>query len=463
MYLLKMENMFQENNYLLVIIFFIYCIICIGGVMNNQVIEVLSSLNDKLWIIVTILIFILGLYFTIKLRGIQFDFKKMLKEVTKKEKATDGISSFKTLMLSLAGRIGVGSISGVALAIYLGGPGTIFWIWMISLLSATLAYSETYLGIKYREKDEDNVYKGGPAYYIKKKLNLPKLGAIYAAIIIICYGIGFMSIQSNTISKAVIEVVSINPVIIGIILSIITLLIIFGGIKKIANATSKIVPIMSLLYIGLSLYVIIKNISLIPNVFSVIISGAFNLKSFASGFLVTLLTGVQRGIFSNEAGLGTGSIAASSGSNNNPSSQGYIQMLGIYITSFLICTSTAIIILTSNYNSLNIIDPNGIEIATSAFNYHLGSFGNIFLVVSIFLFAFSTILSGYYYGESSLKYFFSKVNKKYINILKILTIIVIFVGSIASSTIVWKFTDVFVAFLAFINIYAMYRLRKEIK
>ena len=431
--------------------------------MNDKIVNILSYINDKLWILVTILIFFTGLYFTIKLKGVQFNFKKMFQEITKKETTKDGISSFKTLMLSLAGRIGVGSISGVALAIYLGGPGTIFWIWVISIFSATLAYGETYLGVKYKEKDEKNVYRGGPAYYIKKGLNKKVLGAIYSIMIIICYGIAFVCIQSNTISKAVTGLTNINPIIIGIILSIITFLIIFGGIKKIASATSKIVPLMSLLYIGLSLYVLASNISLIPNIFKTIIDGAFNFTSFSAGFLVTLLTGVQRGIFSNEAGLGTGSIAASSGNNNDPVSGGYIQMLGIYITSFLICTSTAIIILTSNYNLLNIIDPNGIEIATSSFSYHLGSFGNIFLAISIFLFAFSTILSGYYYGESSLKYFFIKINPKYILYLKIMTIIVIFLGSILSSTIIWEFTDVTVSFLAFINIYAMIKLRKEIK
>ena len=430
--------------------------------MKETIINLLSFLNDKLWIIVTILIFLTGLYFSIKLNGIQFNFKRMIKELTKKEDNKEGISSFKALMLSLAGRIGVGSISGVSLAIYLGGPGTIFWIWFISLLSSTLAYSETYLGIKYKEKD-NKVFKGGPSYYIKKGLNLPKLGSVYAIIIIICYCIGFMSVQSNTITKSITEIINIKPIIIGLVLSVLVALIIYGGVKKIADATSKIVPIMSLLYIGLSLYIVFSNLSSIPLVFSTIIKSAFNFKSFTSGFLVTLLIGVQRGIFSNEAGLGTGAIAASSGNSNNPVSEGYIQMIGIYITSFLICTSTAIIILTSNYNALNIIDPNGIEIANYAFSYHLGSFGNIFLVISIFLFAFSTILSGYYYGESSLKYLIKKLSNKHINILKIITIIIVFIGSITSATIIWNFTDVTVSILAFINVYAIFKLRREIK
>ena len=431
--------------------------------MKDIIIFVLGLLEKRIWIIATILIAMLGLYFSFRLKLIQFNFKKMYKSITKKEESTGGISSFKTLMLSLAGRIGVGSISGVALAIYLGGPGTIFWIWIISVLSSTLAYAETYLGVKYKEKDRGSIYKGGPSYYLKNALNKPKLGALYAVIIVLCYGIGFMSIQSNTITKAIVSTVNVNAVFIGLILSIISLFIIFGGVEKISNTTGKIVPFMSVIYVAISLYVVISNVQLVPNIFSTIIKSALNIKSFSASFIPTLLIGVQRGIFSNEAGMGTGSIAAASGESNDMITQGYIQMIGIYITSFIICTSTAIIVLTSNYQILQIEDPNGIEIATNAFTYHLGEMGNIFLVVSIFLFAFSTILSGYYYGESSLKYFFKKVDKRIITCLKLVCVVVIFTGSITSPTIMWKFTDVLVACLSLINVYALFRLRKEIK
>ena len=431
--------------------------------MKDNVIDILGDVNDKLWIVVTILIILVGIYFTVKLSASQFNFKKMYTMITKKEKNNSGISSFKTLMLSLAGRIGVGSISGVALAIYVGGPGTIFWIWVISLLSAPLAYSETYLGIKYKEQDDKGTYKGGPAYYIKKALKNYNLGVLYAVMIMICYVVWFIGIQSNTITKAVTDVVNINPIMVGLLLSIVAFLVIVGGVKKIADATAKIVPVMSLVYIGLAIFIIITNIKLIPSILMLIASDAFKFKTVTAGFFATMLMGIQRGIFSNEAGIGTGSIAASSGSSNDSSMQGYVQMIGIYITSFLICTATAIIILTSNYNTLNLSDLNGIEIATHAFKYHLGNTGNIILVISILLFAFSTILSGYYYGESSLKFLFKKTNKKYIMLLKISTALIIFFGSIFSPSILWEFTDVFVAFLALINIYAIYKLRNEIK
>lgn len=425
--------------------------------------KILSIINNKLWILTSMLMIYMGIYFTIKLKGIQFNIIKMIKELFKKENTTTGLNSFKTLMLTLAGRIGVGSISGIALAIYLNGPGTIFWIWFISLLSAPLSYCETYLGIKYKEKDNNNNYIGGPSYYIKKGLNKKYLGSVYSTIIIICYIIGFISIQSNTITKGITSISNINPIIIGIIASIITFITIFGGIKEISTATSKIVPIMSLIYLSLAVYIIITNISIIPIIIRTILDNAFNIKSFTGSFLPIMLMGVQRGIFSNEAGIGTGSIAACSGETNNPTSAGYIQMLGIYITSFLICTSTSIIVLTSNYMILDISDPNGIEIATEAFKYHLGNGGNILLIILTLLFAFSTILSGYYYGESSLKYFSKKGNKIFVTLLKIFTCLIILIGSIFSSTIMWKFTDIFISILALINIYAIIKLRRKIK
>ena len=426
--------------------------------MKESIIHFLSSINDYVWIITTLILVFTGLYLTIKLKGIQFDFKNMAKSLKKDKRQKNGLSPFKTLMLALAGRIGVGSISGVALAIYVGGPGTIFWIWVIALISAPLAYSESYLGVKYKEKD-GNHYIGGPAYYLKKALNKPKLGITYALLIIICYVIGYMSVQSNTIMKATYSLINIKPIFIGLILSLLSGVIIFGGIKKISDATSKIVPVMSVIYILLALFIIFKNVSLVPNMFNLIFKSAFNFRSFTSGFLATLLMGVQRGLFSNEAGIGTGSIAAASGSSNNPRNSGLLQMIGVYITSLFICTATAIIILISSYSKLHLTDINGIEIASYAFNYHLPSIGNAILSISIFLFAFSTILTGYYYGESSLKFL---TGHKKVTILKILSIVIIFLGTILSPTLIWKFTDLMVALLALINIYAIIKMRHNL-
>lgn len=426
--------------------------------------NILEEIKNILWLIVTFLLIISGLYFTLRLKGKQFRFVKMIRAVSASENNDTDVSSFKSLMLSLAGRIGVGSISGVALAIYLAGPGTIFWIWIVSFLSSIVGYVESYLGVKYNELGSDHVYVGGPAYYIKNGLHNYKLGTLYAVMIIICYCGGFILIQANTITKAITSIyININPILIGLILSILTCMIVFGGIKKVTITTSKIVPIMSLGYISIALFITITNIEIIPEIFEKIITSAFTYKSFITGFLITMLTGIQRGIFSSEGGIGTGSMAAAISGSQDANSQGLVQMIGIYVTNFLICTSTAIVILTTDYKLLNIVDPNGIELAINAFSHHLGYLGNIFLVGAIFLFAFSTILSAYFYGETSIKYLFKNRQKRYLNILKIMACIIILLGTIISSKILWEFTDIFVAILALINLYAINKLKNKIK
>lgn len=419
--------------------------------------------NKLLWAIASALIIISGIYFTLKLKFIQLNIKDILSSTFKKNKNKKGISPFSTLMLTLAGKIGVGSIAGVALAIYIGGPGTIFWMWIMALISASNTFAETYVGIIYKEKDEGNIYKGGPSYYIKNGLNKKKLAIFSAILIILCYLIGFIPIQANTITKSINEFMTINPIIIGLILCGISAFIIFGGIEKISKAANKIVPTMTFLYLLVAITIIIKNITIIPNILLMILKDAFNFKPFFTGFMTTLIIGIQRGIFANESGLGTGSIASSTTSDNSPIKTGYVQMLGIYITTLLICTSTALIIMTSNYNTINFTDINGIEITQYAFTYHLGSIGNIIIFLSILFFAFSTVLTGYYYIESNLKFFKPKIKPRQLIILKIITIIFLFIGCIISSTSLWDIVDCLVAMLAIINIYALLKLRHKIK
>lgn len=419
-------------------------------------------INKILWAVATALIIMSGIYFSFKLNFVQLNIKKIILNTRKKTTNKNGLSPLSTLMLTLAGKIGVGSIAGVALAIYIGGPGSIFWMWVIAIISASNTFVETYIGILYKEKDENNIYKGGPSYYIKNGLKQKKLAIFCAILIILCYLIGFIPIQSNTITKSISEIIYINPFIIGIVISTLSAFIIFGGLKKISNASNKIVPLMTLLYLLIALIIIIKNISIIPNIILTILKNAFKLKPFFTGFMTSLIIGIQRGIFANESGLGTGSIASSTTSDNNPEESGYVQMLGIYITTLLICTSTAIIILTSNYQNINLIDTNGIEITQFAFTYHLGYIGNIIIFIFIFLFAFSTILTGYYYIESNLKFFKPSLKKIELTILKIITILFLFIGCIISSETLWNIVDSLIALLAIINIYAIIKLRKKI-
>ena len=414
-----------------------------------------------LWAVATSFILVSGVYFTFKLKFIQFHFKKIFKSLFSKENKKEEISPIKTLLLSLGGRIGVGSIAGIALSIYIGGAGTIFWMWVTSLLLISNSFVETILGNIYKRKLQDGTYNGGPSYYLYYGLNKKRLGILYSLIIIISYIGGFLGIQANTITRSFDKVYNINPIIIGIILCLITCFIIFGGLKKIINASTKLVPIMAIIYIGMSFIVILQNINYLPNVLNMIIKDAFHFDSFLFGFVPTFIIGLQRGIFSNEAGLGTGSIASSAATDHNSVRQGYIQMAGIYL-SLLICTVTAFVILLSDYDGANLSNVNGVEIVQSAFLYHFGKSGIYILLISIILFSFSTIIAGYYYGENALYFLMKTKRKKELLILKIVTIIIVFIGSIMSSKLLWDIVDMLVAILSIINIYALLSLRKEI-
>lgn len=421
-----------------------------------------SIINNIVWAVATTLILVSSIYFTYKLNFVQFRFKKMFKGLFQKKTKGKGISPIQTLMLSLGGRIGVGSIAGIALAIYLGGPGTIFWMWIMSFLTASNTFSETVLGNIYKQKEAEGVYKGGPSYYLKYGCRNKLLGSIYAIIILISYGGGFISIQSNTITRSINEVITISPYIIGLIIAIVTCFIIFGGIKKILYVSGKMIPFMAILYLLSCLIILGMNIQLLPLIIKQIVVAAFNFKSFFSGFIPTFIIGLQRGIFSNEAGLGTGSIASSATSDNDSVKQGFIQVLGIYV-SMLICTFTALVVMLFDINNISHVNVNGIEIVQNIFRNYLGNIGLFIMLVSIILFSFSTIITGYYYGETSLKYFFEKPHKAYLLVLKALTIIILFLGSIMSSKTLWNIVDFLIAFLAIINIYGLLMLRDDVQ
>lgn len=420
--------------------------------------------NRIIWLVASSAIIISGIYFTFKLKFVQFRFIKMFKSLKIKNENTETIKPFQSLMMVLAGRIGVGSIAGIAISIYYGGVGSIFWMWISSILGGSLTFLETILGMIYQQKDTKEISKGGPSYYIKYGLSNKLLGNLYAIIILISDIIGFISIQTNTITHSLQELINIDGYIIGIIICIFVILIIIGGVKRIANFSSKMVPTMTLLYLFICLMIITVNIDKIPELFVTIFKSAFEFKSISGGILGSIIIGIQRGIFSSEAGIGTGAIAASATlttTKEEKLAQGYIQMLGVYITTFLICTSTALIVLTSDISNLNFADFNGIELIQICFTQHLGTIGKYFIFIIIFLFAFTTILSSYYNGESSLKYFIEKP-KKSLKILKLFTIISIFMGAISSSNIIWNFIDSFVGMLAIINIYALIKLKDKV-
>lgn len=417
----------------------------------------IDSINKILWGIVTIFIIIFGFYFSKKLNFKQFKIYTMFKSLLVSSE-NRGISTLSTFLMTLAARVGVGSIAGVSLAIYLGGPGSLFWIIIISFFSSIICYCETYLGIKYR-KNVDNIKTGGPFYYINYGLKNKKLSFFYAFVMLIACTFGFISIQANTIVKSLDKIIDINNLYFGIILSIFIFFIIYRGIKSIIKFITKLVPLMLTFYFIFCIFILIKNLNILPNILSLIIKEAFNFKSFVSGFVSTFLIGIQRGIFSSEAGLGTCTIASSLSDNNDISKQCNVQMISVYITSILVCGITGLVILCSNYNNVNFVDINGIEITKFAFSSNLGLIGNYVVFITIFLFSISSILSCYYDGEVCAKY----LGIKNIFSLKIITIIIIIFGSIISSSLLWSIIDVFIAILAIINIYTIFMLRDEIK
>lgn len=413
------------------------------------------------WAVISVLMIALSIYFTYYYHFAQFKISSYIHSFKGEKKCECGISPIKTLLLTLAGRIGVGSIAGIALAIYIGGAGTIFWVWVISLLTLPLAYSETILGSLYKKKFGKE-YIGGPSYYIRDGLKNKTLSKIYAILIFLSFIFGFLGIQVNTIAKAAITVFPISKWMIGIFLMVLIFLIVIGDVFKIANVTGKMVPFMLLFYLGLCMYVLLIHVVEIPEMICKIITNAFTLKPFFTGFLYTMIIGIQRGIFSSEAGLGTGSITSSASNSMEPKKDGYIQMLGVSVTTLVICTITAFIILLSPYKELQIIDVNGIEVATHAFGYHFSYMGIFLLFIFIFLCSFSTILTGYYDSLISLRFLIPKYYKMQKVFLIVFTSFMILISSLVSSKWMWNMVDLFVGILMLINLYALYALREKV-
>ena len=409
-----------------------------------------TKLLSITWYIASILIMYSSIKYSYKYKFIQLKISKLIEAI--KSKSKNNISPLSSLCISLAAKIGVGSLSGIALCLYYGGLGAIFWLCIISLIIPINTYLECILGIKYREKEE-NKYYGGPSYYILKCLNNKKLAILYSILTIITYSGLFLSIQSNTIANAV-SYFNINSIFIVAILSISTLIIVLLGLKGISKVNSILVPVMLLLYIILGIYVIFSNYSVLSSIFIKVIKEAFNFKSIIPAFLI----GMQRSIFITESSLGTSAISASS-CDNEPEKQAMLEVLGIHIITFIVCLTTFLIIATTDYQTLSFTNLNGIELVLHAFNYHFGSSGPVLLVVITILFAFSTIISSYFFGETSLNIL---TKNKYINnMYKILFILIIIISCYIKPSILWNLCDYFIALLAIINISSIIKIYKR--
>ena len=412
-----------------------------------------GGINDVIWTYLLVVLLIgLGLYFTVRSRFVQFRlFGEMVRLLARDSRSESGVSSFGAFCIGTAARVGTGNLAGVALAIAVGGPGAIFWMWVIALVGAASAFVESTLAQIYKVPEGDT-YRGGPAYYMERALGQRWMGVLFAVLITLCFGLIFSSVQSNTISLAFNEAYGANRLVLGLVLTAITGLVIFGGVKRIARVAEIIVPVLAIPYVLMAVYVIVVNFAQIPNVLFLIVSDAFGLRPALGGGLgAALLVGVQRGLFSNEAGMGSAPNAAATANVTHPVKQGLIQSLGVFVDTLVICSATAFIILFSGiYESSN---ADGIALTQRALSEQIGGWAAAFIAFAVFTFAFSSIIANYYYGETNIE--FITDDRRYIFYYRIAVMCLVLFGSIAAIEVVWALADLFMGSMALVNLAAI--------
>ena len=436
--------------------------------------ELITQINDAIWGYVLIFALVLcGLWFTWKTKGVQFrmvgEMFRLLTDSTMPGTSTSNIngknenhkyiSSFQAFAVSVATRVGTGNLAGVATAITIGGPGSVFWMWIIALLGSATAFVESSLGQLFKKRHKDS-YIGGPAYYIHKGLHLKWMAYTFAILLTITFGLSYNSIQSNTICGAMQEAFGWSPLVVGAVISVVSLFIVFGGIHRIANVSAILVPLMAISYFLLVVVIVIMNIEHIPHVMKVIITDAFGLEQGVGGALgVTIMTGVKRGLFSNEAGEGSAPNVAATATVSHPVKQGLIQALGVFTDTLLVCSCTAFVILISGL--YDIPELKGIALTQAALGSEIGSLGPTFVAVAILLFAFSSIIGNYYYGEANIRFITS--NSTILTIYRACSAgVMVMFGALVSLEFVWNLGDLCMALLTACNLIAIVSLGKYV-
>ncbi|MGD8115997.1 MULTISPECIES: alanine/glycine:cation symporter family protein [unclassified Vibrio] len=425
--------------------------------------DLINLMNDLLWgsILVYLLVGV-GIYFTVRLGFIQFRHFGHMFSVLKNSRKADkaGISSFQALCTSLAARVGTGNMAGVAVALTAGGPGAIFWMWLIAMLGMATSFAESTLAQLYKTKDDDGNYRGGPAYYMEKGLGMRWMGVLFSVFLIIAFGLVFNAVQANSIANAMHNAFGWDDTYVGIVVVLLSSIVIFGGIKRIARVAELIVPVMALAYLLLAMFVMVINIEKLPAVLTLIFKSAFGLQEAAAGGLgyaiaQAMINGVKRGLFSNEAGMGSAPNAAASATPYppHPASQGYVQMLGVFMDTIVICSATvAIILMSGEYVPHGEI--TGIELTQTALSSQVGDWGSIFVAVAIFFFAFTSIIANYSYAETNL-IFLEHNHKAGLGIFRIIVLGMVMFGAVASLPVVWSLADVSMGLMAIVNLIAI--------
>ncbi|MBB6622007.1 alanine/glycine:cation symporter family protein [Clostridium gasigenes] len=418
--------------------------------------KLIMEANNFIWTYILIgMLITTGIYFTFRTKFVQFrnikEMFRLLGDAGGKDTDKNSISSFEAFCISTASRVGTGNLAGIATALAIGGPGAIFWMWLIALIGAASSFIESTLAQIYKVKDNGS-FRGGPAYYMEKGLKKRWMGVLFSVLIIISFGLVFNSVQANTITLAFNDSFGINRTSIGLIITALTLFIIFGGVNRIAKVSSVLVPIMAIAYILVALFVVFKNFTEIPRVIALIFENAFGINQLVGGGMgAALMQGIKRGLFSNEAGMGSAPNAAATATVSHPVKQGFIQTLGVFTDTLIICSCTAFIIILSGVPLDGKI--KGIELTQAALSSQVGSWGGIFISVCILLFAFSSIVGNYYYGECNIQFITKK--KIYLQIYRVIVGLMVFFGSIASVDIVWNLADLFMGLMAITNLIAI--------
>ncbi|MDI3272019.1 alanine/glycine:cation symporter family protein [Pseudomonas sp. AL03] len=422
----------------------------------------LEVINDFLsGKVLIVLIVGLGSYFTIRSRFVQLrHFFHMFAVFRDSLKSSAGqLSSFQALMLSLAGRVGAGNIAGVGIAVTLGGPGAVFWMWVTALVGMSSSFFECSLGQLYKRCDSDGTYRGGPSYYIQHGLQKRWLGMIMAFLLLITFGFAFNGLQSHAVTHSLKNAFDLDPTYTGLALAVLLGLVFIGGIKRIAKVADLLVPVKTLVYIGVTLYVIVLQFDHVPGMLMTIVKSAFGLDQAFGGLIGSaIVMGVKRGVFANEAGLGSAPNVAAVASVEHPVSQGVVQAFSVFLDTFVICTCTALLILLSGFYTPG-FEGDGIALTQNSLAAVVGDWGRSFISVALSLFVFTSILYNYYLGENNLRFLIGE-NRKALIGYRALVLVLIYWGAIENLGTVFAFADITMTLLAFVNLIALFLLFK---
>ena len=429
--------------------------------------SMLTNINNVMYTFVLLILLAgVGIYFTIRTRGVQIRLlKDGIASLMEKSEKTDQegqpkVSSFQALMISTASRVGTGNIAGIATAIAAGGPGSVFWMWLMAVIGGASAFVESTLAQIYKVR-QNGQFRGGPSYYMERALKKRWQGILFSVLLIICFAYGFNGLQSFNMSSALEYYIAdysktIWPVALGLILAAATAAVIWGGVHRIGFITSVMVPVMATIYILIGLVTMILHIRELPAVFAMIFENAFDFRSMAGGFAGSaVVIGVKRGLFSNEAGMGSAPNASASADVEHPVKQGLVQVISVFIDTLLICSSTAMMLLVSGVEGkTGVMD--GIPFVQAAISANVGHWGIHFITVSIFAFAFSSLVGNYYYAESNI--LFIKNSKILLNVFRVTCVAAIFLGAQADFSLMWNIADITMGCMALVNIVVIFLL-----